>query len=103
MDAYAVYGKNGEPIHSDKLLHPGYIILNELKARNIKNKSSFALECKIYPTHFSDILKGKRGINAEIALKLQDALGIDAEFWMRVQAYYDLMLARKKRDKQKAA
>jgi plasmid maintenance system antidote protein VapI len=35
-------------------------------------------------------LRGKRDINAAIALKLEKALDISAEFWVQLQAEYDL-------------
>ena len=59
-------------------------------------KSAFAMELKIYPSHFSDLLKGRRNISAAIAIKLENALGISAEFWMRLQAEYDLKIERQK-------
>lgn len=76
-------------------LHPGEVLEEELEARNIK-KSVFAMELKIYPSHFSDILKGRRNISAAIAIKLEKALGISAEFWIRLQGEYNLKLEREK-------
>ena len=74
-------------------MHPGEILEEELAARGLI-KSAFAMELKIYPSHFSDILKGRRNISAAIAIKLEKALGISAEFWMRLQADYDLKVER---------
>jgi len=95
MGTYKVIGKNGQELRSKALLHPGEVLKEELEARDII-KSAFAMELKIYPSHFSDILKGRRNISAAIALKLEKALGISAEFWMRLQAEYELKVERQK-------
>jgi len=42
----------------------------------------------------SDILKGKRNITEEIALKIESKLGISAEFWMRLQVEYNISVLR---------
>ncbi|MEP6512355.1 MAG: HigA family addiction module antitoxin [Parafilimonas sp.] len=46
------------------------------------------------PPHLSDLIKGKRNISAKLALKLEERLGIDAGFWMRLQGAYDLAIAK---------
>lgn len=95
MTTHKVIGANGKELRSIVLLHPGEVLEEELEARNIK-KSVFAMDLKIYPSHFSNILKGKRDINAAIALKLEKALDISAEFWVQLQAEYDLKLERQR-------
>ncbi len=97
-----VIGHNGKELRSRVLLHPGEVLEEELEARNLK-KSVFAMELKIYPSHFSNILKGKRDINAAIALKLEKALDISAEFWIQLQAEYDLKLERQRLEHSKIA
>ena len=44
----------------------------------------------------SEICNNKRGISAAFALKLEKAFGISAEFWVVMQAKWDVFLARKK-------
>jgi addiction module HigA family antidote len=95
MSTHKVIGQNGKELRSKVLLHPGEVLEEELAARDIK-KSVFAMDLKIYPSHFSNILKGKRNINAAIALKLEEALDISAEFWVQLQAEYDLKLERQR-------
>ena len=46
----------------------------------------------------SDILKGKRNITEEIALRIEKELGISAEFWMRLQVEYNISVLRTKID-----
>ncbi len=44
----------------------------------------------------SRILNGHAGITADMALRLQDWLGIHAEMWLRLQAAHDLWEAERK-------
>ena len=92
---YKVISQSGQELRSKVLLHPGEVLEEELVARKL-TKSYFAMELKIYPSHFSDILKGRRNISAAIAIKLEKALGINAEFWIRLQGEFDLKLERQK-------
>jgi HTH-type transcriptional regulator/antitoxin HigA len=95
MGTYKVTDKTGKEIRSKIALHPGEVLEEELETRGLI-KSVFAMELKMYPSHFSDILKGKRNISAAIALKLEKALGIPAELWVRLQGEYDLKIERMK-------
>jgi len=93
MSNYKVLNSRGKEIHTDISLHPGEILQDELEARNIK-KSLFAEQLGMKPGHFSELLHGKRHISAATALKLEKLLDISAEYWMRVQVYYDLFMER---------
>ena len=73
--------------------HPGFVLKEELQARGIKQKE-FALDIDMQPTMLNELIKEKRAITAEIALSLEKALDIPADFWMRFQAGYELDCAR---------
>jgi addiction module HigA family antidote len=45
----------------------------------------------------NELIKGKRGITAEAALDLAEALGTSARLWMNLQATFDLAQAEKRR------
>ena len=45
----------------------------------------------------SAVLNGRAGVSAEMALRLEAALGIIAEMWVEMQAGYELWLARQQR------
>lgn len=45
----------------------------------------------------SAVLNGRAGVSAEMALRLEAALGTSAEIWVEIQAGYDLWLARQQR------
>jgi HTH-type transcriptional regulator/antitoxin HigA len=95
MNNYKVLNSRGKEIHTDITLHPGEVLQDELDARNIK-KSLFAEQLGMKAGHFSELLHGKRHVSAATALKLEKLLGISAEYWMRVQVYYDLFMERHK-------
>jgi addiction module HigA family antidote len=59
-------------------------------------KSKFAQSMGIKPGHLSELLHGKRHVSAHTAINLEKLLGIDAEFWLRVQMRYDLQVERNK-------
>ncbi len=74
-------------------IHPGEVLKDELQARNITQKE-FALLTGIQQTQLNEIIKGKRGINADIALLIGKALEMDARLWLNLQNDYELDVAR---------
>lgn len=95
MSKYKILNSRGKEIQSDIALHPGDIIQDELEARGIK-KTDFAERLNMKASHFSELLHAKRNVSAATALKLEALLNIPAEYWLRVQVYYDLFIERKK-------
>jgi HTH-type transcriptional regulator / antitoxin HigA len=74
-------------------IHPGEILKDELQARDIKQKE-FALLTGIPQTQLNEIIKGKRGINADIALLIGKTLKMDPVLWLNLQNNYELDLAK---------
>lgn len=73
-------------------IHPGRILRRELQARALSaNALSRAL--RVPSGRIVDILNGKRAISAETALRLGRYFGNDPQFWMNLQAQYDLAVA----------
>ncbi len=73
--------------------HPGIILADEIEA-NDYSQIDFAKLIDLKRSQLNEIIKGKRNINADLALLLEKALGIDADFWMEAQKNYDLDKAR---------
>ena len=74
--------------------HPGIILLEDyLKPKGI-SQSKFAQLINVSPNKIYAICNGKRGINAEMALRLAQALGTSAEVWLGLQMDYDLDMAK---------
>lgn len=74
-------------------IHPGEVLKDELHARNIAQKE-FALLTGIQQTQLNEIVKGKRGINADIALLIGKAMEMDARLWLNLQNDYELDVAK---------
>lgn len=86
---------NGQELTPAKATHPGAVLGEELEERDIK-PSAFALQINTYPNVITELIKGNRNISASMALKLEQALGISAGFWMHLQANYELTTERLK-------
>ena len=70
-------------------IHVGEYLLDELCARGI-TQLELANTSGLSKTIINEIINGKRPINAKYALILENALGIDAEYWMTAQMNYEL-------------
>lgn len=83
-------------IKNPKPMHPG-VVLNEVYMSEMGlNQSQLAAKCKCSPRKINEIVNGKRSVSPEFALTLEKVLGTTAEMWVRIQAEYDLWVARKK-------
>lgn len=80
---------NVKNLVSAHAIHPGEMLHDELIAREIK-QNDFAKLIGYKPTQLNEIIKGKRDINADLALLIGKALEVNPEFWMGLQAQYDL-------------
>lgn len=85
--------KTTENIIPFKATHPGEILLDEIIANDF-SQSEFAKKIGYNKSQLNEIIKGKRNINAELAILLEKALEIDAEYWLEIQKNYDLDKAR---------
>jgi addiction module HigA family antidote len=76
-------------------IHPGEILKQEfLKPMGVTGyRLAQALDVK--PQAVNDILLKKRGISADMAIRLGKVFGMSPEFWMNLQAAYELTNARK--------
>ena len=82
----------------EKLLpiHPGEVLLEEfLKPMDI-SQHRLALDIGVDPRRINEIVLGKRGITADTALRLARYFGTSPQFWLGLQAQYDLDVAEDK-------
>ena len=76
-------------------IHPGEILLEEfLKPMDI-SQNRLARAMDVPPRRINEIVHGKRAVTADTAIRLALALGTSEQFWMGLQADYDLEEARK--------
>jgi HTH-type transcriptional regulator/antitoxin HigA len=74
-------------------IHPGEMLKDELDARTMKQKE-FAALTGIQITQLNEIIKGKRGINADTALIIGKALQMNPAIWLNMQSNYELDIAK---------
>ena len=70
--------------------HPGEILLEEFLAPGGLTQTEFARKLGWTRARLNELNKGKRGVTANAALDLAEALGTSAKLWMNLQATYDL-------------
>ena len=78
---------NAKDIISVVATHPGNVLKSELQARGITQKD-FAKTLGMPAPNLNEIIKGKRNITKDIAIKLEGALGIPFQTWMNLQTRY---------------
>ena len=71
-------------------IHPGEVLLEEFLKPMDVSAYRLAKETFIPQTRISAILKGKRRITADTALRFSKFFGTSAKFWLGLQADYDL-------------
>ncbi|MBI4799844.1 MAG: HigA family addiction module antidote protein [Desulfarculus sp.] len=75
-------------------MHPGEILSEEFLKPLGLSQNALARELKIPPRRVNEIVLGKRGVSADTALRLARYLGTSAEFWLGLQADFELDVAR---------
>ena len=76
------------------LTHPGEIIKEELEFRGISQRR-LAAEIGVPVSQLNEVLNAKRPLNAEMALLIEQALGIDAEPLLSLQVKYNILSAKR--------
>jgi addiction module HigA family antidote len=76
--------KTMSPIHPGETLREDFLKPLSLTAHRL------AMELMVPVTRINDIVRGKRAITADTALRLARYFGTTPQFWMNLQANYDL-------------
>ena len=71
-------------------VHPGEVLWEEFLKPMVLSQNRLALNIGVPPRRINEIILGKRGITADTALRLAKFFGTSAEFWLGLQAQYDL-------------
>lgn len=76
------------------LATPGEILLEEFIKPFGLTQYRLAKEIGVPQRRIGEIVAGKRAITADTAARLGVFFGMEAEFWLNLQAHHDLVLAR---------
>ncbi len=76
-------------------VHPGEILREDLMRPSGISINRLARDLRVPVTRISEIVNYRRGISADTALRLSRYFGSTPEFWMNLQAAYDLEVAER--------
>lgn len=80
---------------TDKLspIHPGEVLLEEFILPMNLSQNRLAIDIGVDARRINEIVLGKRAVTADTALRLSRFFGNSPQFWMGLQAQYDLDVA----------
>ena len=73
-------------------IHPGEILADELEELGV-SPTELARQIRVPANRISQIINGKRSITGDTALRLAHWFGTSPQFWMNLQALYDVRIA----------
>ena len=81
------------PINRLPPVHPGEIIREDILEPLGMSVNALAMALRVPQSRMAEIVACRRGITSDTALRLARYLGSTPDFWMRLQAEYDLKMA----------
>jgi addiction module HigA family antidote len=81
-------------------IHPGETLREDVLGPANMSVNQLAKALGVDSARLNEIVRGRRGITADTALRLARYLGTSAEFWLGLQVDYELRLARQAKLKQ---
>jgi addiction module HigA family antidote len=76
--------------------HPGETIKEEYLVPLGMSVNSLAKALGIGASRLNEIVRGRRGVTADTALRLARYFGTTPELWLNLQAFHDLRMAQRK-------
>jgi addiction module HigA family antidote len=74
-------------------IHPGEVLREEFLVQLGLTGNALAMELKVPAPRINDIVRERRSITADTALRLARYFGTTAQFWMDLQTSFDLKVA----------
>jgi addiction module HigA family antidote len=84
-----------EPINKMRPIHPGEILREEFIVPMGMTAHALALELKVPAPRINDIVRERRAITPDTALRLARYFGTTPQFWMNLQSSYDLKITER--------
>jgi addiction module HigA family antidote len=73
-------------------IHPGEVLAEELEELGV-SPTELSRQIRVPANRISQIINGKRAVTGDTALRLAHWFGTSPQFWMNLQALYDVRLA----------
>ena len=84
------------PINKMRAIHPGEILREEFLVPLGMSAHALAMELKVPAPRINDIVRERRAVTPDTALRLARYFGNTPQFWLNLQASCDLKIAEKK-------
>ena len=81
-----------------RAVHPGEVLKGELEESGI-SPTEFSRQIGVPPNRVSQIIAGKRSVTGDSALRFGHWFGVEPEFWLKLQAQYNIVLAERRAGK----
>ncbi|HXM18915.1 MAG TPA: HigA family addiction module antitoxin [Candidatus Tumulicola sp.] len=75
-------------------IHPGEILAEDFMAPRGLTANRLALELRVPANRLTEVIRGRRSISADTALRLARYFDTSSELWLGLQIEYDLRVAR---------
>ena len=83
-----------------KPVHPGEILREEFMVPFDLNPNKLAVALRVSAPNVYEIVNERGGISSEMALRLARFFGTTPEFWINLQAHYELSLSRQEAEEE---
>ena len=77
-------------------IHPGEVLREEYLAPLTMSVNALAIKLRVPATRLHEIVKERRAVTADTAMRLAQYFGGDAQSWLNLQSAYDLRVAENK-------
>lgn len=75
-------------------IHPGEVLREDFLTPLGLSEYRLAKDIGVPPRRINEIVKGKRAVTADTALRFERYLGWPAEVWLNLQSHYDQQLVK---------
>ena len=82
-----------------RAIHPGEIIKEEYLEPLNMSANALAIALRVPAPRINDVIRQKRGISIDTALRLARYFNTTPQFWMNLQISYDLKMAKQNMEK----
>jgi addiction module HigA family antidote len=82
------------PTNGMRPVHPGEVLREEFLVPFGMSAHALAVALQVPPPRIHDVVRERRAISVDTALRLARYLGTSAEFWLGLQTDYDMAIAR---------
>jgi len=83
------------PTNKMRPIHPGEVLREEFLVPLGVNAHALAMELKVPAPRINDIVRERRSVTPDTALRLARYFGTTPQFWLNLQTSYDLKLAER--------